>query len=220
MGPKIIPYQEIRNTMSTGDIILMHGVDIESDIIQLAELSTWSHVAMVIRIGVNDPPLLWESTPLHFTEDVELHIRMSGARIVSLDDRLRIGMARRLYSKFALRRLEAKLTEDMLRVLQNYIEQVHGLRFPTTWELAKDFIKGRLLDETASFDRVFCAELVADTYKHLGLLSTDHPPNRYTPKDFSSEGRLKLLKGACLSKEVYFALEPDSSALNINCDIC
>jgi hypothetical protein len=217
MGSIIRPYLKIRNSMSTGDIILMHGIDVESEIIELAERSPWSHVAMVLRTVIEDPPLLWESTPLHFTKDVMLNIRISGARIVSLEDRLRIGMERRLYSRFALRRLEATLTPDMLGALRDYIEQVHQLRYPTTWELAEDYMKGRVLDETASFDHVYCAELIADTYMHMGLLSGDHPPNRYTPKDFSSEGRLSLLKGAYLSEEIYFAPGTD---FPVDSDIC
>lgn len=210
MGQKTIPYPEIRKGMSTGDIILMHGLDFESGIIELAEFSPWSHVAMVIRTGKRDPPLLWESTPLRFAEDVVLHARKSGARIVSLEDRLRIGLTRRLYSRFAWRRLEAESTSDMLDALRDYIEQVHLIRFPSTWELANDYIKGRLLDETAMFDHAFCAELVAATYMHMGLLAPDHPPNSYTPKDFSSEGKLPLLKGARLLEEVYFELKPES----------
>jgi len=210
MGHKTIPYPKIRKSVSTGDIILMHGLDFEAGIIELAEFSPWSHVAMVIRTGKRDPPLLWESTPLHFTEDVVLHARKSGARLVSLENRLRIGLTRRLYSKFAWRRLEAELTSDMLDALREYIEQVHQIRFPSTLELANDYIKGRLLDEAAIFDHAFCAELVAATYMHMGLLAPDHPSNSYTPKDFSSEGRLPLLKGAHLLKEVYFELKPES----------
>ncbi len=209
MEDKVARYQDIRSRLSTGDLILMHGVDVESSIIRLAELSPWSHVAMVVRVPDLGPPLIWESTPLHFIEDVVLHTKKSGARIVSLDDRLRVAVTKKFYSRFAVRRLDVERTPEMISALQEYIERVHNLPFPSTWELARDYVKGRFFDEEARFDHVYCAELVAETYMHMGVLAADHPPNRYAPKDFSSEVDLPLLKGARLLKEIFFTVEPD-----------
>lgn len=205
----IAKYGDIRDKLSTGDLVLMHGLDIESDIIEAVEHSPWSHVAMVLRIYGVDPPLIWESTPLHFIEDVVLHAKKSGARIVSLDDRLRVGITKKLYKGFALRRLVVERTTAMMDALRNYIEQVHSLPFPTDWELTKSYLKGRVLDEEANYDSLFCAELIAETYMHMGLLASDYPPNRYSPKDFSSEVQLPLLKGAQLRKEIKFTVESE-----------
>ena len=47
----------------------------------------------------------------------------------------------------------------------------------------------------------FCSELIAATYKHLGLLPSDKshpsylPASRYYPLDFSEKGELKLEAG-------------------------
>jgi hypothetical protein len=205
MAAPLVRYDEIRETLLTGDLVLMQGVDIESDIIRALEYSRWSHVAMVIRMGGVDPPLLWESTPLHFLEDIVLHSKKSGARIVSLDERLRSGVTRRLYKAFALRRLKVDRTEEMMGRLREYIENVHLLHFPSDWELVKSYFKGRILDEETASPSLFCAELVAETFMEMGLLATDHPANRYSPKDFSSAVKLPLQKGARLQKEIIFS---------------
>lgn len=202
MALTVIKYRDMRNELLTGDLVLMQGLDIESEIIEVVEHSPWSHVAMVIRISGIDPPLLWESTPLHFLEDIVLHSKKSGARIVSLDDRLLTAGMKKLYKAFALRRLKVRRTRVMMDKLRNYIENVHLLPFPTDWELATSYFKGRFLGEKESFKSLFCAELIAETYMYMGLLPFDHPPNWYSPKDFSSEVQLPLLKNAQLQKEI------------------
>jgi hypothetical protein len=207
MADTVIKYSDVRDTLLTGDLVLMQGLDIESDIIQVVEHSPWSHVAMVIRINGVDSPFIWESTPLHFLEDIVLHSKKSGARIVSLDDRLRIGIVKKLYKAYALRRLAARRTSDMMDKLKSYIENVHSLPYPTDWELAKSYLKGRFLDEKVNLPSLFCAELIAETYMHMGLLDFDHPPNWYSPKDFSSEVTLPLLKRARLQKELVFSAD-------------
>lgn len=198
-------YRDVRDIMRTGDLVLLHGLGIESGIIESVKLSHWSHVAMVVRICGVGQPLIWESSPLHFIEDVLLRTRKSGARIVSLDERLRVGIMKKLYSGFALRRLEVERSGDMMDSLRNYIEQVHSLPFPSDWELAKSYVRGRLLDEAAAYDSIFCAELIAETYMHMGLLPVSHPANRYSPKDFSSEVELPLRRNARLAKEILFS---------------
>jgi hypothetical protein len=50
---------------------------------------------------------------------------------------------------------------------------------------------------------IYCSELVAATYKHLGLLTKHHVSNAYAPKDLSSDGNMRLLNRAWLGPEVY-----------------
>jgi hypothetical protein len=207
VAPTVIKFRDIRDELLTGDLVLMQGLGIESEIIKVVEHSPWSHVAMIIRISGVDPPLLWESTPLHFLEDTVLHSKKSGARIVSLDERLRIGGMKKLYKVFALRRLKVSRTRIMMDRLRNYIENVHLLPFPTDWGLVKSYLKGKFLGEKEGAPSLFCAELVAETYMHMGLLAFDHPSNWYSPKDFSSEVQLPLLKNARLQKEIVFSDE-------------
>jgi len=205
MGEKTVPYGEIRDTLMTGDIVLFHGLGWESDIIKVVELSQWTHVAMVVKAPEIDYPLIWESTPLQFIEDKAMHIKKGGARLVSLDERLAVAVEKRLYGRFAVRRLEVVRTEEMMETLKIFISgKVHNLPYPSDWKMLLEFLRGRMLkEEKARTNNVYCAELVAETYKQMGLLSHDAPSNSFTPKDFSSKGALTLLKDAKFGEEIF-----------------
>lgn len=53
-------------------------------------------------------------------------------------------------------------------------------------------------------DELYCSELVAMTYKTLGLLTQNHVSNAYAPKDFSKEGSTRLLGRSWLGAEMFF----------------
>ncbi|AOM79629.1 hypothetical protein [Pedobacter steynii] len=53
-------------------------------------------------------------------------------------------------------------------------------------------------------EKIYCSELVAYTYKKLGLLTQNHVSNAYAPKDFSNEGTIRLLDNAFLGQEMFF----------------
>jgi hypothetical protein len=198
-----VPYAEIKNLLMTGDILLFHGVGWESNIIQIAELSQWTHVGMAVRTPEFAYPLIWESTPLEFIREVIFHKRKSGARLVSLDERLSVAVQKRLYSRIAVRHLKVERTPEMIAALRDFItSRYYNLPYPDDWEMLIEYIRGRFLgEEKAKTDDVYCAELVAETYKCMGLLSPDLPSNSFSPKDFSSKGRISLLKGAELEEE-------------------
>lgn len=209
MGEKTVPYAEIRDTLMTGDIVLFHGLGWESDVIQVMELSQWTHVAMAVRVPEIDYPLIWESTPLQFIEDKVIHKKKAGVRLVSLDERLAVAVKKRLYGRFAVRSLEVVRTEEMIETLKKFIAgKVHLLPFPSDWKMLIEFLRGKLFtEEKVRINNVYCAELVAETYKQMGLLSHDVPSNRFLPKDFSSKVALPLLMDAKLHEEIFLAVE-------------
>ena len=179
MGEETVPYAEIRETLMTGDIVLFHGLDWESDIIQILEFNQWTHVAMVVRAPEIEYPMIWESTPLQFIEDKTLRKKKAGARLVSLDERLAVAVEKKLYGRFAVRHLELVRTEEMIETLKDFISgKVHLLPFPSDWKLMLELFRGRLLmEEKSRTNDVYCAELVAETYKQMGLLSHEVPSN-------------------------------------------
>lgn len=213
MDEGTVPYAEIRDTLMTGDIVLFHGLGWESDIIQVVELSQWTHVAMVVRDPEIDYPLIWESTPLQFIEDKAIHKKKAGARLVSLDERLAVAVEKRLYGRFAIRRLEVVRSEEMIETLKKFISgKVHYLPYPSDWKMLRDFLQGWLLmEEKSTSYNVYCAELVAETYKQMGLLSHDVRSNSFLPKDFSSKVALTLLKDAKLGEEIFLIIEEHPS---------
>ena len=55
---------------------------------------------------------------------------------------------------------------------------------------------------------LFCSELVAEAYKHMGILNTDKLSNEFTPDDFSSARDSKLtFNFGKLEPEVYIELK-------------
>jgi hypothetical protein len=218
MGGRTVLYAEIRDTLMTGDIVLFHGLGWESEIIQVMELSQWTHVAMVVRVPEIDYPLIWESTPLQFIEDKAIHKKKSGARLVSLDERLAVAVEKKLYGKFAVRRLEVVRTAEMIETLKSFISgKVHYLPYPSDWKMLLEFLQGRLLmEERSKVDNVYCAELIAETYKQIGLLSYDALPNSFMPKDFSSNAALTLLRDARLGEEILLIVEEHNSKISFD----
>src|SRR5512136_1298815 len=102
MGERRLPYGKIRDSLMTGDIVLFHGLGWDSGVVQFLEQSRWTHVGMVVRVPEIEYPLIWESFPFEFVEDVILHERKSGARLVSLDERLAVGVEKKLFNKVAV----------------------------------------------------------------------------------------------------------------------
>jgi hypothetical protein len=65
-----------------------------------------------------------------------------------------------------------------------------------------NYLKGlSMMDINKS--KIYCSELIALAYKHLGLLTNFHVSNAYSPKDFCNEGSVRLLKRAWLGNEMY-----------------
>ncbi len=203
LSGKATPYRRIRENLQTGDLVLFHGLDLESEIIEIFEHSLWTHVGMVVRMPCLDYPLLWESTPLHFLADSILHRTKSGPRLVCLDDRLALSIDKGLYDRFMVRSLLIERSAAMLRALNAFIAEVHRLAFPGNWEMIREFLEGRLLKTLPGSRRSFyCAELVAESYIRIGLLSETPPSNAYLPKDFAPQGQLALRMGAKLGPGV------------------
>jgi len=201
--PQPVPYGNLRPNLQTGDLVLFHGLDLESAFIELLEHSPWSHVGMVIRLSCLDYPLLWESTPLHLLKDPLLLQAKSGPRLVSLDDRLQMALDLGLYNRFMVRQLKVSRSQNMLSALTEFIAEVHRLSYPGNWEMLKDFLEGRLLSGSPETRRsFFCAELVAESYMRMELLPASPPSNAYLPKDFSGQEHLTLLRSASLGPAI------------------
>lgn len=207
LSGKATPYHRIRGSLQTGDLVLFHGRNLESEIIEIVEHSLWTHVGMVVRMPCLDYPLLWESTPLHFLTDQFLHRPKSELRLVCLDDRLALSIDKGLYDLFMVRSLRVERSVAMLRALNAFIAEVHRLTFPGNWEMIREFLEGRLLKTPPGTRRSFiCAELVAESYMRMGLLPETPPSNAYLPRDFALRGQLALQMGGKLGPGIPISL--------------
>ncbi|QAA32137.1 hypothetical protein [Clostridium manihotivorum] len=193
-------YNEIKNELRTGDLILFHGMLISSEINELLTGSHWSHVGMVVRpedLGIKstDKLLLWESNTLVNLEDVELNKTKIGPMLVDLEQRLITDLKDKKDNIFQIRYNTCDITEDMILKLKAFIEKVHLDTFPKTeFDLKKEVFEGRILGKAVDNGDYFCSKLISDTYIHMGILSEKYPPNSYEPKDFSNAGSLPFIK--------------------------
>jgi hypothetical protein len=81
------------------------------------------------------------------------------------------------------------------------IDRFDGRPFPTTLGLARRWLNGRVR-RSSSLEAVYCAELVATTYQHMGLLPAKRPASWYDPGRFWSGDRIELVPPFALGGEV------------------
>lgn len=193
-----IAYSQIKDKLQTGDLVLFSGQYSISKLVEKLEHSRWSHVAMVVKLPQIDEPLLWESTALTNLPDQIYHDNKTGPKIVDLKGRLMT------YGKdvvpytppvYGVRQLEVERTEEMMNALESLFTDLHGIPNPGEWKMIAEVLEGKLFNIRSKLDNYTCGELIAESYVKMGLLSDKKAINGYMPKDFSTDGTLKLLKG-------------------------
>ena len=191
-------YAAIRSKLQTGDIVLFSGKGGISTGIKWMTDSKWSHVGMVINVPEWDFVLLWESTTLSSLRDLETGTARKGVQLVPLSERIQS-----YNGEASVRHLTCQRTPQMANTLSALRKEVKGRPYEEyETELIKAAYDGPLGANTEDLRTLFCSELVAEAYQRMGILSEDPASNEYTPKDFSEAGKLKLLKGSTLSKEI------------------
>lgn len=202
--PKITSeYDDRRQYLKTGDIVLFSGKQAISAAIKWMSRSKWSHVGMVYRL--EDLILLWESTMISDITDFDSNEAVRGVRLVVLSE-----CVKQYDADIVVRHLKVDWTDKMNRALTAFRRKVRGRPYEKSKvELIKAAYDGWLGENREDLSSLFCSELIAETYQQVGLLPDvkdgGWPSNEYTPGDFASDARhpLGLLKGASLSKEHY-----------------
>ena len=240
-------YMTLRPSLGTGDLFFLHSHDGAGLMIENLEQDAgwppYSHIGMVI----NDSGTLylWDAPgtssqcfpdPYATTDpDNRLYGKYTpydgahpGCRVSALDDVLAY-YAPFTAGFFWYRKLEADdMTGDRFYALRRFINRVDGMPFPegtSKWGqdpevtgLGANFLAGQ---DRASlfFGTYFCAQLIADSYMHMGLLDMElFPPNGYSPAAFTMDGttRLPLVGNATLGPVTY--VKWDGQAKNQPCD--
>jgi len=199
-------YEEIRNQLKTGDILLFSGKSGISEGIKFFTLSKWSHVGMVYR--PNDPldekgtVFCWESTTLSNLADADTGKLTQGVQRVELSERLERCFASGY--EINVRPLSKPLTDDMIRTLNAFRHEVSGRPYEKNkLELLKAAYDGIFGENKEDLSSLFCSEMVAEAYQRMGLFTKAVPSNEYTPKDFSMEKkRLTLDLGYSFLDEI------------------
>jgi hypothetical protein len=187
-------------TAATGDIWLFRGRSLADRAIRAVTNSPVNHVGMAVAID-DLPPLLWHAELGHSLPDVWTGERQRGVQLHLLADAVRTWNGR--YAQRAwVRALEGGTLERRHEDrLMEVIERFDGRPFPTTPGLVRQWLVGRVR-RSSSLETIYCAELVATTYQHMGLLPRRRPASWYDPGRFWSGDRIELCAPFSLGGEI------------------
>jgi hypothetical protein len=85
------------------------------------------------------------------------------------------------------------------------IARFDGKPFPTMSRLARSWATAQVLRRgrsSSSLETIYCAELVATTFQHMGLLPAGKPVSWYDPGRFWSGDRIELVPPFELGGEI------------------
>jgi hypothetical protein len=194
-----LTFAEAVETAATGDVWLFRGRALADRAIRVATNSPVNHVGMVIALD-DLPPLLWHAELGRSLPDVWTGERRRGVQLHVLADALRTWDER--YGQRAwVRQLEGTIERRHEDRLMQVIERFDGRPFPTTPGLVRQWLIGRLR-RSSSLQTIYCAELVATTYQHMGLLPRRRPASWYDPGRFWSGDRIQLVPPFALGGEI------------------
>jgi hypothetical protein len=186
-------------TAATGDIWLFRGRSLADRAIRAVTNSPVNHVGMVVAID-DLPALLWHAELGRSLPDVWSGERQRGVQLHLLRDAATTWYER--YRQRAwTRTLEGALERRHEDRLMEVIDRLDGRPFPTTLGLARQWVNGRFR-RSSSLETIYCAELVATTYQHMGLLPSRRPASWYDPGRFWSGDRIELVPPFALGGEV------------------
>jgi hypothetical protein len=184
---------------ATGDLWLFRGRSLADVAIRAATNSPVNHVGMVVAID-DLPPLLWHAELGRSLPDVWTGNRQRGVQLHVLADAVRTWNER--YRQRAwTRQLEGTIERHHEDRLMEVIARFDGRPFPTTPGLVRQWATGRLR-RSSSLETIYCAELVATTYQHMGLLPSRRPASWYDPGRFWSGDRIELVPPFALGGEI------------------
>lgn len=199
MDSAVVSLEEAVATASTGDIWLFRGTALADWTIRTATNSPVNHVGMVVALD-DLPALLWHAELGRSLPDVWTGERHRGAQLHLLVDAVTTWNER--YKQRAwVRQLEGPVGRYREDRLLEVIDRFDGRPFPSTLELFGGWLRSRTR-RPSSLETVFCAQLVATTYQHMGLLPPTRPANWYDPGRFWSGDRTELVPPYVLSGEI------------------
>jgi hypothetical protein len=190
---------------STGDVWLFRGRSFADVAIRTVTNAPVNHVGMVVALE-DLPPLLWHAELGRSLPDVWTGEHQRGVQLHKLRDAVTTWDER--YGQRAwLRQLHGELTREHEDRLIEVIDRYDGAPFPTMGRLARSWARARLSRRPGrwSVEAVYCAELVATTYQHMGLLPAGRPASWYDPGRFWSGDRIELVPPFRLGDEVAVA---------------
>jgi hypothetical protein len=198
-GTATITTAEALATAGTADVWLFRGPSLADRAIRLATNSPVNHAAMAVALD-DLPPLVWHTELGRSLVDVWTGESHRGAQLNLMSEV--IPLWRETYGQTPyVRQFDGAVTREMEDALLRTVAEYDGRPFPRARKLAVRWLAGRARHE-ATREALYCAQLVAITYRHMGLLDGKRPSNWYDPGTFWSGDRLALAGGASLGAEI------------------
>jgi hypothetical protein len=188
------------DTAATGDIWLFRGASVADRAIRTFTNAPVNHVGMAVALD-DLPPLLWHAELGRSLDDVWTGEHHRGVQLHLLADAVTVWQQR--YGQRAwLRHLDGPIERHHEDRLMEVIARFDGRPFPRMGGLVRQWIRARVRRRPSSFETLYCAELVAVTYQHMGLLPDQRPASWYDPGKFWSGDAIELVPPFVLGGEV------------------
>lgn len=183
----------------TGDLWLFRGDSAADQAIRVVTNAPVNHVGMAVVLD-DLPPLMWHAELGKGLRDVWTGSHHRGVQLHDLREAV-VQWTGRYGQRAWIRQLDATITREMEDAVLGTIARLDGTPFPSTARLVGRWAQGRVR-RAASAELTYCAEVVAATYKAMGLLDPGRPTNFYDPGVFWSGDDLELLGDARLGIEI------------------
>lgn len=192
-----VPFEKFLAEADTGDVVLFAGTASVSRAVEVATWSIYSHSTVVIKDPATGVKYLFQSnTESDGADPLSSGSTHPGAQAGPLAD-----VIKKLYVEGDSphwRRLSTWPGRDDTKVWEA-ARAIDGNEFPVVWSspgvmnematlalIMTIWYEGRYA-KNRIVDPIFCSGAVASILQGAGILDgTEHPPNAYEPKDFSS----------------------------------
>ena len=199
MNDSALSLEEAVAAACTGDVWLFRGRSLADRAIQTVTNSPVNHVGMVVALD-DLPPLLWHAELGSSLPDAWTGDRHRGVQLHRLGQAV-VTWAGKYGQRAWVRHLEGTIERHHEDRLLEVIERYDGREFPTSFGLARQWVSGRFR-RPSPLETIYCAELVATTYQHMGLLPSKRPASWYDPGAFWSGDRIELVAPFRLAGEI------------------
>ncbi len=189
-------YENVRKNLNTGDIVLFSGRSFDSMEIRCATASPYSHVGMVVRRRTpsgGSALYLWHAPAgaIESVPDVLSGRYKDGPQLSSLQRVLEVADGA-MHTCSLVPRWRPLLNGES-DLMDFMVEQGPKSYERDQTQLVLSAFGGSCCANEEDTSSYFCSELVAETYKFLGLAPRDRPSNTYVPGDFSPENALSWM---------------------------
>ena len=197
----VLALDEAVATAATGDIWLFRGRSFADRAIQTVTNAPVNHVGMAVAID-DLPPLLWHAELGRSLPDVWTGERQRGVQLHLLRDAVTTWGSKYGQRAWVRQLVGGAITRAHEDRLMEVVQRFDGRAFPTTPGLLRSWLTGRWRRQDTALETIYCAELVASTYQHMGLLPKGRPASWYDPGKFWSGDGVALVAPFALGGEV------------------